>query len=52
MTSANHFIVAEGGGTRSSPFALFDGPRYAQMVDGKCEGVPERCTFPEHCIDE
>lgn len=48
MTSANHFNVPESGGTGSRPFALFDGPRYAQMVVGKCEGVPERCSFSEH----
>ena len=47
MTSASHFIAAEGGGTRSSPFALFDGPRYAQTAAGKREGIRERCAFSE-----
>jgi hypothetical protein len=45
MTTASHFIAAEGGGTRSSPFALFDGPRYAQMAVGKREGLLERYAF-------
>ena len=47
MTSASHFIAAEGGATGSSPFCTYSmGSRYAQMVVGSAKEYRSAVLFP------
>jgi hypothetical protein len=51
MASASHSLAAEGG-TRPSPFGVFDDPRYAQIAVGRAKQYQSAVPFPNICIDD